>query len=80
MANDPLTSRPLEPNGHPGTVIRAVEDGEQAYVRIKGDPEGFEWGPCPWMPRGDATPQADDPCLLIEDSQGGHWIAVWWPA
>jgi hypothetical protein len=80
MANDPLLPRPPASGIHPGVVLRSVEDDEQAYARIEGDPDEFEWGPCPWMPRGTATPQAGDSCLLVEDSDGGHWIPVWWPA
>lgn len=62
---------------HPveGTISRSLaSETDDAFVTV----DGYQIGPCPWMPRrGGPLPQRGDRCLLIE-AEGKPWIAAWW--
>jgi hypothetical protein len=56
----------------------ATAQSDQLTVALPGaDKQQHIHGPCPFMPRGQALPQAGDQCLVAFDDDDDPWIIAW---
>lgn len=71
------------PQGYEAVVARdvsAVDD--PIFVTIPSFSDELEYGPLPWMPRGDLMPLAGDRALVVvsdAEPEPEAWVTAWWP-
>lgn len=55
-----------------------VSDTDDLFVTIPGFDEGAnQWGPCPFMPRGDVLPSRGDMALVVFSDSNVPWVVAW---
>ncbi len=70
----------VPPRIYPATIATVDTDTLAATVQVHAwDGGEHRHGPCPYVIQGATHPQRGESCVVVEDTDGGLWIASWTP-